>query len=77
MENTLEEHLRRLRYPDGDCVYCGYPANQHYPVGPITVTVATPDDGDEFQMREFCEWRCFARWAAQQAGGDYVDGGAR
>jgi len=36
--------MRRYCKPDGMCLHCGQPANQHHPVGPITVT--TPDEDD-------------------------------
>ena len=66
----IEEHMRRYMKPDGFCLECGKPANQHHPVGPITVTISTPDEDEP--PHEFCEWRCFAKWAAEQAGSTFV-----
>jgi len=72
-EGAVEEHLQRFRKPDGYCLHCQHPANRYHPIGPITVTVSAPDDGDEIWVHEFCNWRCFGRWAAEQAGGDFVE----
>jgi len=33
------EYMERYHKPDGVCFHCGQPANQHHPVGPITITV--------------------------------------
>jgi hypothetical protein len=56
-DDWVEEHLQRFQDPDGNCLHCRRPANQHHPIGPITITISDPD-GDE--SHEFCEWRCFA-----------------
>jgi hypothetical protein len=64
-EHWIEEHMHRFHKPDGYCLYCRRPANQHHPVGPITVP-----DGEE--THEFCNWECFGQWAAVQAGGVFV-----
>src|SRR5215475_15535300 len=40
------EYMQRYHKPDAVCFHCGQPANQHHPVGPITITVSDPD-GDE------------------------------
>jgi len=72
-ESAFEEHLQRLRRPDGYCLHCQQPANRHHPVGPITITISEPDDQDQIWVHEFCEWRCLAHWFAQQAGGDFVE----
>jgi hypothetical protein len=72
LPEDLREHMRRFHKPDGFCLYCGQPANQHHPVGPIMVTISTPDDDD--RTHEFCEWRCYARWIAEQAGGEFSVG---
>ena len=66
------EHFQRFQKPDGHCLHCGRPANQHHPVGPILVTISDPDNDD--RSHEFCEWRCFARWVADQAGGELFEG---
>jgi hypothetical protein len=71
-DDDLEEHMQRLQKPDGYCFHCRRPANQHHPVGPITITVSSPDDDD--RTYEFCEWRCFAKWAAACGGGEFVIG---
>ena len=71
-EDAVEEHLQRFRKPDGYCLHCQRPANRYHPVGPITVTVSEPDDGDEIWTHEFCCWECIAHWFARQAGGDFV-----
>jgi len=71
--DRLEEHMQRFHKPDGYCLHCQRPANQHYPVGPITITVSAPDD-DGIYTHEFCNWECFGRWAAVQAGGVFVVG---
>jgi hypothetical protein len=65
-----DEHTQRFYNPDGYCFHCHRPVNQHHPVGPITVTVSAPDSDD--LTHEFCEWRCFAKWAASCAGGVFV-----
>jgi hypothetical protein len=70
-KDWVEEHMQRFHKPDGHCLHCRCPANQHHPVGPITITVSAPDS-DEIFTHEFCEWRCFAKWAAVQAGGVFV-----
>ena len=72
-ETNLEEHMARLHKPDGYCFHCGSPANQNFPVGPIVIRVSEPDDGDEVFTYEFCEWRCFAHWAAAQGGGKFTE----
>jgi hypothetical protein len=71
-DDWVEDHMQRFHRPDGLCLHCCQPANQHHPVGPITITVTAPDAADE-ATHEFCEWRCFAAWAAGQAGGDFVE----
>lgn len=71
IEAAVEEHLQRFHTPDGSCLQCGQPANQYHPVGPVTVTVSEPDDCGEIWTHEFCNWECFGRWAAVQAGGDF------
>jgi hypothetical protein len=48
---------------------CGRPANQHHPVGPITVTIADPMGEN---VHEFCNWVCLGHWAAAAAGGTLV-----
>jgi len=70
-EDAVEEHLQRFRKPDGYCLHCQRPANRYHLVGPITVTLSAPDDGD--RTHEFCDWRCAAAWFAEQAGGDFVE----
>lgn len=72
-EGAVKDYFQRLRKPDGYCLCCRHPANRHHPVGPITVTVSEPDDGDQIWTHEFCEWRCVAHWFARQAGGDFVE----
>jgi hypothetical protein len=69
---AFKEHMRRFYKPDGYCLWCQEPVDQHHPVGPITITKSEPDDCGEIWTHEFCEWRCFANWAAQQAGGVFV-----
>jgi hypothetical protein len=64
------EYMQRYHKPDGVCFHCGQPANQHHPVGPITITVSDPD-GDE-STHEFCNWECLGHWAAECAGGVLV-----
>ena len=54
------------------CHQCGQPSNQHYLVGPLVVEISDPDGNDETHV--FCEWRCFGRWVAEQAGGEFVIG---
>jgi len=71
-DERLEDHMQRFEQPDGYCFHCGQPANQHHPVGPITITISDPNCDD--RTHEFCEWRCFARWAAAEAGGNFVVG---
>jgi hypothetical protein len=63
-------HLQRYLKPDGRCLYCGNPADQCHPVGPISVKITAPD-ADE--IHEFCNWECFAQWAAEEAGGTFSD----
>jgi len=64
------EHMRRFCKPDGICLHCGQPADQHSPVGPITVTVM---DGDRnVEAHEFCDWECCGRWFSAAAGGTLV-----
>jgi hypothetical protein len=63
--------LTRLRSPDGDCTHCGQAADQHRPVGPITVKISEPDEGETF-VCQFCNWRCLGHWAAVQAGGSFI-----
>lgn len=64
--NADEEHMQRFCKPDGYCLHCGQPANQHHPVGPITITISAPDSDD--LSHEFCNWKCLAAWACVQAG---------
>jgi hypothetical protein len=71
-ETNLEKHMARLHKPDGCCFHCGAPANQNFPVGPIVIRLSEPDSGDEVSY-EFCEWRCFAHWAAAQGGGKFTE----
>jgi hypothetical protein len=73
IDDDLEEHMRRFLKPDGYCLQCRRPANQYHPIGPITITISDPD-GDDILTHEFCEWPCFAKWAAVQAGGVFLDG---
>ena len=68
----VEEHMQRFHQPDGNCLWCRRPANQHHPVGPITITKSEPDDGDDIWTHEFCNWECLAHWFAEQAGGVFV-----
>jgi hypothetical protein len=70
----IEDHMRRFHKPDGLCLHCRRPANQHHSVGPIIVAISEPDSGDEIFTHEFCEWRCFGAWAAEQAGGVFIVG---
>jgi hypothetical protein len=70
-DDLLEEHMRRFCKPDGYCLHCGRPANQYHPVGPITITITTPDENE---THEFCNWECLGRWAAAAGGGVYVVG---
>jgi len=72
-DDRREEQMQRFCKPDGYCLHCQRPANQHHPVGPITITISAADDCNEY-THEFCEWRCFAHWAATQAGGVFVVG---
>jgi hypothetical protein len=74
MSSTFDEHLQRMRKPDGQCFHCRRPANRHYPVGPITISVSEPYSGDEIFTHEFCRWECFGQWAAVQAGGVFIVG---
>jgi hypothetical protein len=62
--------MRRFRKPDGRCLWCEKPADQHHPVRPITVTIDTPDKDEP--PHEFCNWECLAYWAAEVAGGTLV-----
>jgi hypothetical protein len=48
-DDRIEEHMQRFCKPDGYCLHCQRPANQHHPVAPITVTISEPDDGDEMR----------------------------
>jgi hypothetical protein len=73
IDDDFEEHMRRFHKPDGYCLHCRRPANQYHPVGPITITISDPDS-DDILSHEFCEWRCFAKWVAVQAGGVFVIG---
>jgi len=68
-DDGLEEHMQRFHEPDGYCLHCRRSANQHHPVGPITITISTPD---EDETHEFCNWVCFGEWAARCAGGVLV-----
>ena len=68
-DDWVEEHMQRFLEPDGYCLHCRRPANQHHPVGPITITITTPD---EEETHEFCNWECYGQWAAVQAGGVFV-----
>jgi hypothetical protein len=70
-DDGVEEHMQRFRKPDGYCLHCQRPANQHHPVGAITVTISAPDS-DEILVHEFCRWECLGQWAAVQAGGVFV-----
>jgi hypothetical protein len=64
----LERRLRRLHKPDGNCLHCEHPADRYHPVGPIVVRVSEPDDNETWWTYEFCNWECFAHWAAVEAG---------
>jgi hypothetical protein len=67
------ERLRRIDRPDGRCFCCEQPADRLFPVGPINVAVSDPECvGPEGVRFEFCCWECLARWAAREAGGDFV-----
>jgi hypothetical protein len=66
----IEAHMRLE--PDGNCVYCGRPADQHHPVGPLKVLIGEPDGCGAMSEFAFCEWRCFGAWAATQAGGVFI-----
>ena len=68
-DDLREEYLQRYDEPDGYCFYCGEPADQHHPVGPLVVTIVTPD---EKEKHEFCNWVCLGHWAADAAGGDLI-----
>jgi hypothetical protein len=68
-DDWVEEHMQRFLEPDGYCLQCRRPANQHHPVGPITITIRDPD---EETTHEFCNWECFGQWAAVQAGGVFI-----
>jgi hypothetical protein len=70
----VEERMRRYLEPDGHCLQCGRPANRYHPTGPITITVSAADTEATY-IHEFCEWRCYARWVAGEAGGVFTDGG--
>ena len=74
-EDQFEDYMQRFPNPDGNCLWCGRPANQYHPVGPITITKSEPDDGDEIWTHEFCCWECLAHWFAEQAGGVFVGDG--
>jgi hypothetical protein len=65
-----ERHLRRYLEPDGCGLYCGNPADQCHPVGPISVKITAPD---AYEIHEFCTWECFGQWAAEEAGGTFSD----
>ena len=69
MRDDLVEEMQRFHKPDGYCLHCRRPANQHHPVGPITITIRDPD-GEE--THEFCNWECLAHWFARQAGGVFI-----
>ncbi len=68
----IHDQMQRFAKPDGLCMQCRSPADQHWPVGPITITVATPDDDGDARTHEFCNWRCLAQWAADAGGGVFV-----
>jgi hypothetical protein len=51
----VEEHMVRFTEPDGCCWHCRPPVKEHHPVGPITMTIETPDETEE---HEFCNWVC-------------------
>jgi hypothetical protein len=70
--DRLEEHMQRFCKPDGLCLHCQQPANQHYPIGPIVITISSPDEEDP--LHEFCNWGCLAHWAADAGGGSFVVG---
>ena len=71
-DDRVKEHMRRYMKPDGYCLHCERPANQHHPVGPITITISDPSD--EMLTHEFCRWECLAKWMAGCAGGEFVIG---
>ena len=66
------QRLWRLRRPDGCCRYCGEPTSQHFPTGPIVVTVSEPDDNGTIYTYGFCNWECLGHWAADGAGGTLI-----
>ena len=68
-DRLAEAHMQRFHKPDGYCWHCLSPANQHHPVGPITVTISEPDGGE---THEYCNWECLGQWTAEQAGGVLV-----
>lgn len=72
----LERRLRRLNKPDGNCSHCKRAADRHAPVGPIRISVTTPEDepfaASETFTCEFCCWECLGHWAAEQAGGTFT-----
>jgi len=71
-DEDIEDHMQRFHKPDGNCLWCGRPADQYHPVGPITITKSEPDDGDEIWTYEFCCWECLAHWSAEGAEGTLV-----
>jgi hypothetical protein len=72
-DDWIENRVQHFLEPNGDCLYCQRPADQHRPVGPLIVKIAEPDNGDEFSTHEFCNWKCLAHWMANQAGGEFVN----
>ena len=72
MKNVEDLIQQRFYKPDGNCLWCGRPADQYHPVGPITITKSEPDDFDDIWAHEFCCWECLALWFAEQAGGVLV-----
>jgi hypothetical protein len=69
IDDLREEYLQRSREPNGYCFYCGRPANQHPPVGPLMVTIEVPDND---AIHEFRNRVCLGHWAADAAGGDLI-----
>jgi hypothetical protein len=66
----LKSACSAFNEPDGYCLHCQQPENQRHPVGPIVVAISDPYCDD--LTHQFCEWRCFAKWVATQAGGEFV-----
>jgi hypothetical protein len=70
------EIKRRLGPPNGNCRWCRQPADRNQPgCGPLLLTLS--DRGEtldgETLVHEFCCWECLGHWAAEQAGGAFVN----